>query len=289
MPTGLAAMGGVDSDGTIAPIDDLLSRLGGLSSTNCDSVIVPASNSDALLDLLVVGDIRPFLRYQLFSAVTLKDAIVLADDPLPAAIQKARLDFDEVRDVAMKSGTPENVVVRTEAVRERLRAILKLAPGHASAQSPPRAPLGDVPANPPPVGTRLEPARHIAAYRPFMEVGGDLLVTGASETLRGKTTTALTAVRDKLDPGAIPLADALGDFATAFEEYGKVKFKGSQQGRTLKDKLTGQWDAMLKMVSSPGKPESPAPPASPGSDALEKEKDAGGIDFGLGGDDNGPR
>jgi hypothetical protein len=276
IPSGTAALGGVEVDGSISPVVDFLPRLVRLSAANCDTVIVPAANSTALLDLLVTGDVTPLLRYQVFTVVTLKEAIPLIGATLSASLQKARLDFEEVRDVALKSSSPGDVI-RTEAVRERLRGILKLAPGHASAQLLLRFALGDVPEKLSPAGSRVEIATLIAAYRPFMEAAGDLLVTGDAEQLRGKTTAALTTVRNKLDPEAIPLADALGDFARAFEEYGKVKFKGSQLGRTMKDALVSQWQGILGQLaeSKPGAKPVFAPAATR-------------IDFGLD-DDQLPR
>jgi len=271
-PAGTAAMGSIEADGTISPVTDFLPRLVRLKSTDADTLIVPAANGDALLDLLVTGDVSPLLRYQVFTVVTLAEAIPLTGETLPATLQKAKLDFEEVRDVALKSSRPEDVL-RTEVVRERLRGILKLAPGHASAQLLLRFSGGDVPEKMSLAGSRIEIVTLVGAYRPFMEAGGDLLVTGDAEQLRGKTTGALTAVRNKLDADAIPLADALDDFARAFEEYGKVKFKGSQQGRAMKDAVTAQWQAILSQLAEP------KPSAAPVSSPPGK-----GIDFGL--DDN---
>jgi len=287
-PAGTAAMGGVEVDGAILPVPDILPRLTGLDTTACDTLIVPSANEADLLDLLVLGELTPLLRYQIFAVVTLKEALPLVEPRLAASLQKAYLDFAEVREVALKSSNPGDVL-RTEAVRDRLRGILKIAPGHASAQLLLRFALGDLPPKLSRAGSRNALSGLIAAYRPFMEASGELLVTGDAERLRGNTATGLTAVRGKLDPALVPLADSLGDFALAFEEYGKVKFKGSQQGRALKDSVTEQWNALLVKAADPMAARTPEPKPEPGAKDGTKPKTAPiprKIDFGL---DDDPR
>jgi hypothetical protein len=104
------------------------------SAGGASILVVPDANREDLVDLLVMDGISPWLARQIFTVGSLEEArrLVPAPESRDALLNEAMRLFGEIRTAL--GARPRLEDLRQQAVQLRLRKVLELEPGHASAR-----------------------------------------------------------------------------------------------------------------------------------------------------------
>ncbi|MGB2351548.1 MAG: hypothetical protein ACPH9O_07980 [Akkermansiaceae bacterium] len=94
-------------------------------------LIVSAESAEIMQQVLVYEEPDFFTRWEVFTATDIEEALAAAAQKSPPDILKATELFTSIQNIAMENDVAPLVTGR--AVRERLREIEELAPGHLSA------------------------------------------------------------------------------------------------------------------------------------------------------------
>jgi hypothetical protein len=237
---GVASVGGVGEGGEITAVPNLLAYFRGLDSTDAPMVLVPEANLPQLMDLAVMGSFEALLTHQIFTAADLDGAAAIAIEQSDDT-KRARLLFGGVQDLSATMAATD--LVTNETVRERLEAILKLAPSHASAKVLLAAGApGGMPDQLSRDGAVYALEQAASPVAKLMDGEGDPAV--ANVAVFGGAKTILTSVRPKLDKEAVTVADDLRTMIEKIEAYSRMNNRDSEQGTAMKESITTQWGGL---------------------------------------------
>ncbi|MEM9282251.1 MAG: lectin-like protein [Verrucomicrobiota bacterium] len=131
---GFAVTGDMNADGSVQPIGGVEAKVRGAFNDQCQLIAIPEKNITALYDTVLMDGIAPLMRIQAFSIGHFEQAWDLARTEKPLAIQIAMNEFAAIQSVYQKDTKSFDQTIRHPKVTEKLEAILKAAPNHASAQ-----------------------------------------------------------------------------------------------------------------------------------------------------------
>ena len=129
-----AVTGDMNADGSVQPIGGVQAKIRGATKGSCKLVGVPVKNEKAVRDILVLEGPAPLVGIAVFGIKTFEDAMLLADEERPAALQSALTNFDNMRAVMMRDPRQIVPLLRTPHAAQRLQALLAAAPNCYSAK-----------------------------------------------------------------------------------------------------------------------------------------------------------
>ena len=129
-----AVTGDMNADGSVQPIGGVQAKIRGATKGSCKLVGVPVKNEKSVMDLLVLEGPAPLVGITVFGIKTFDDAMLLAGNERPQALQNALTDFDNMRAVMLRDPRQMVPLLRTPHAAQRLQALLTAAPNCYSAK-----------------------------------------------------------------------------------------------------------------------------------------------------------
>lgn len=232
-----AITGDLNADGSIQPIGGVQAKLRGATRLKCELLGIPAKNAPQATDIALTEGLKPFMDIQVFTLKNFDEALALGRADKAAELSSAINDFAAL----IKSAKGDPRALRTPESGEKLRAVLKRAPEHFSAQVLLLASAGKLPKTLSPAGTLAEVDQAVGDLK--TAIGGDL--TTNTKLNGGQISTArsgLVKLRPLADPRVRPLLDAWaawGNLAdTIVRGGGTLNAKQLQEWRTAGDRIT---------------------------------------------------
>jgi hypothetical protein len=237
-----AVTGDLNSDLTVQPVGGVPAKIRGATARGAKVVSVPVANKRGLADLVVMGELKPFVDVCVFTATTYDQARDLALAERPDELQLSIDQFNALRAAGLRN-------MRSKESIAKLKAILKRTPNFLSAELTLRAATRTLPKTLSLSGSFDAIDTNVA---PFI----DAIRKGRSEQLASsefsKTMESLRRVKPKLDPRVQQLHTSLVDLLVFDRRHAGKTFSNETQYRAAKKEirtLISRYDAEHKKLA----------------------------------------
>lgn len=243
---GFAATGDMTATGQVRPVGGITGKIRGAIKKKCSIIGIPKPNDKSISDLYLIEGIKPLYQIQTFSLETFDQAKALAGKNRTGDLQKAIDEFTEVQKVLQKN----EKYIRNQAVRTKLRAIVKLAPNHMSARllflhgerkGPKKLSL---------LGS-IEAIDKAAQSFSIMLETGSFLETNGSDDVLFSLISELKRQRPKLDQRTIAYSDSHTELAEFFKALRGKKYLNKQMERELNSGIRKLNSERTKVLNNP--------------------------------------
>ncbi|MFT4549134.1 MAG: hypothetical protein ACI9MB_003105 [Verrucomicrobiales bacterium] len=234
------AFGMLDPEGSIIATDKIFQRLQSFKSIDIDTILVPSDNLPELQDMALLGEIEPFLRFQIILVGSLEQAVELADaernenDEKFAASQGI---FERVQEVA--KGEVINSMIELSVVREEFAKIIAATPDHASAKL-----LIDVGA-----GSLPEYLTRNGSLAALYHATGPVVAAmqkqgSAQRPVVLAAYEEVNRIQPILEPATRELGEMMSSLLKNIGTYAGISDKDSTEGEEFKAKIFSTWDTV---------------------------------------------
>jgi len=232
-----AATGDMTATGEVRPVGGVVAKIRGAKKKNCTIFSVPKTNSSAVDDLYVQEGLKAVCEIQIVTVASFKESLAIATLKKSPKIEAALADFEMVKKSVIRN--PDNA--KHPKVQEKLRAILKIIPGHHSARlvalhGQNRAPQ------------KLSLIGSLNAVEQGAEKFADILRNGQLRSTQGlddpvrDTVFNLSRIRETIDPRTKGLLDAYTKIAYFFKERREKKY--------LRDSERAKLDSLINTLNA---------------------------------------
>ena len=240
---GFAVTGDLNSDLTVQPVGGVPAKIRGATARGAKIVSVPIANRRGLADLVVMGELKPFIDIDVFTAETFAQARAVALARRHPDLQTSIDQFATLKAAGLSK-------MRSKESIAKLREIVKRTPNYLSAELTLRAATRTLPKTLSLAGSFESIDTNVG---PFI----DAIRAGRSESINtsefAKTMESLRRVKTKLDPRTHALHTALVDLLVFDRRYVGTRFGNETQYRAYRKEgktLVSRYDRERKKLAS---------------------------------------
>ena len=234
---GFAATGDMTAAGQVRPIGGLTGKIRGAIKKECSLMGAPKANEQSINDLYLIEGIKPLYQIQIFTLATFEEAREIAMTTRGEDMQKAIDEFALVQKALKRN----EAYLNNAKVREKLRAIVKLAPNHASARLLYLHSVGKAPKLLSLPGSLAAIEEAAGSFGTMLQDGSYEVKGGHDDVLTG-LVNEIARMRPTLDRRTRPYCDAYEEFAAFVKDMRDRKY--------LKPSEYAQMKSMINTINS---------------------------------------